>query len=212
MKRTPARVEGNINATLYSLATTPDVYTQPDAQPAGTWEPSTGLGVVNLTALVKVFPRATGINATTTSLVSNIYAVQYGQPFTLTATILPTTYASLPPSGTVTFNASSQGTVGTGTVNNGTATLTLGNLAVGTYNLTANYSGDGNYAASSSTSSVVITVSIANASVVATIAPSTNLPYGNTATVTATVSRPTSTVAPSGTVTASVEGITSAVY
>ena len=80
--------EGNINATLYSLATTPDVYTQPDAQPAGTWESTTGLGVVNLTALVKVFPRATGSLATTTSLQSSSYAPAYGAPLTLTAKVL----------------------------------------------------------------------------------------------------------------------------
>ena len=203
--------QGNINATLYSLATTPDLYTQPDAQPAGTWESSTGLGVVNLTALVKVFPRATGTNATTTALVSNSYAVTYGQPFTLTATVIPTTSAALPPSGTVTFSSATQGTVGAAALANGTAALTLGNLAVGTYSLTATYGGDSNYASSASTSSVIVTVSIATATVVATISP-TNLPYGNTATVTATVTIPNSTSAPSGTVTASVEGITSAVY
>ena len=48
---------GNVNATLYSLATSPGLYTQPDSAAPGTWEPSTGLGVVDLTVLAKVFPR-----------------------------------------------------------------------------------------------------------------------------------------------------------
>ncbi len=52
--------QGNVNAILYSLATTPDLYTQPDGAPAGTWESATGLGVVNLQKLIKVFPRDTG--------------------------------------------------------------------------------------------------------------------------------------------------------
>src|SRR6202020_1933232 len=33
--------QGNVNATLYSLATSPGLYTQPDSASPGTWEPST---------------------------------------------------------------------------------------------------------------------------------------------------------------------------
>jgi trimeric autotransporter adhesin len=204
--------QGNVNATLYSLATTPDLYTQPDAAPAGTWESATGLGTVDLTVLAKVYPRATGLNSTTTALVSSSYGVNYGQQFTLTATVLPASYAAQPPSGTVTFSASTQGTVGTSTVgSNGIATLNVTTpLNVGTYNLTANYSGDSNYSGSASTSSVIVTVGIVNATLSATVAPTTNVPYGSTATVTATVALPGSNAAPSGTVTAVVEGVTGA--
>ena len=206
--------EGNINATLYSLATTPDLYTQPDAQPAGTWESSTGLGVVNLTALVKVFPRATGSLATVTSLQSSSYAVNYGAPLTLTAKVLPPVYGSANPTGTVTFSGATQGTLGSSAVDSsGTATLNLTTgLNVGTYSVTATYSGDSNYAASSNAVPVVITVSIANGVITATISPASNVPYGATATVTATVTLPNSASGPSGAVTASVEGITGAVF
>ena len=197
---------GNINATLYTLAPTPDLYSQPENAPAGTWESSTGLGTVNLQTLVKVYPRASGAISTTTSLTANNYTPTYGQPVTLTSSITPSSYASANPTGTVTFTSAS-GTIGSAALNNGTATYTVSNLSVGTYSVTANYSGDGNYAGSSSTSSVVITVSIANASLAATIAPSTNVPYGSTATVTATVSL-IGSAAPSGTVSAVVEGIT----
>ena len=204
--------QGNVNATLYSLATSPALYTQPNSAAPGTWEPSTGLGTVDLTVLAKVFPRAGGTNSTTTALVSSSYGVNYGQQFTLTATVLPATFAAQPPSGTVTFSASTQGTVGTASVgSNGIATLNVTTpLNVGTYNLTANYSGDSNYSGSASTSSVIVTVTIVNATLSATVAPTTNVPYGSTATVTATVALPGSNAAPSGTVTAVVQGVTGA--
>jgi hypothetical protein len=197
--------QGNINGTLYDLAPTPDLYTQPDDAPAGTWESATGLGTVNLNTLIKVYPRTSGIS-TTTSLTASSYSVTYGTSVTLTSTVTPSSYASANPSGTVTFTGSS-GTIGSAALNNGTATYTVSNLAVGTYSVTANYSGDSNYAASTSTSSVVITVSIANATISATIAPTTNVPYGSTATVTATVGL-SGSAAPSGTVSAVVEGVT----
>jgi hypothetical protein len=202
--------QGNINSTLYSLASTPDLYTQPDGA-SGTWEPATGLGTVDLKTLAKVFPRATGSISTTTSLVADQYAVGYGTPITLKSTITPSTYASAGPSGTVTFTSAS-GTIGSAQLNNGTATFTVSNLAVGTYAVTANYSGDGNYAPSTSTSSVVITVSIVNATLAATIAPQKDVPYGSTATVTATVALPNSSASPSGTVSAQIQGITGALY
>ena len=106
--------QGNINPRLYKLAATPDLYTQPNDAPLGTWETSTGLGTVNLTELIKAFPNATTMNATTTALVSNTYAIGYGQTFTLTATVLPVTYGASNPSGSVTFSAASQGVVGSG--------------------------------------------------------------------------------------------------
>ena len=204
--------QGNINSTLYSLATSPGLYTQPDDATPGTWEPSTGLGLVDLTVLAKVYPRAGGINATTTSLVSSTYSLTYGQPFTFTATVLPSTYAALPPSGTVTFSSSTQGVIGTATVtSSGSAVLNVATaLHVGAYNLTASYGGDSNYSGSTSTSSVVVTVSIVNAALNGDHPPTTNVPYGSTATVTATVTLPGATAAPSGTVTAVVEGVTGA--
>jgi trimeric autotransporter adhesin len=207
--------QGNINAILYNLAPMPGLYTQPDATPstvAGSWEKPSGLGVVDLATLLKVYPRATGAIATTTTLISSSYAVGYGTPITLTSTVTPASYASANPTGVMTFTSSTQGTIGSSPLNGGTATFTVSNLGVGTYNLTANYSGDTNYAASTSTSSVVITVSIVNASLTASIAPSQNVPYGSTATVTATVALPNSSASPSGTVSSQIEGITGAVY
>ena len=216
---------GNVNATLYALAKSPGLYTQPDISPAspstGEWKPATGLGLINLDQLLKVYPRTSGIS-TKTSLVSDNYAVNYGTPFTLTSNVqvtgvIPPATATNPappaPTGTITFTASTQGILGTSSIDgSGSATLPSGVLPVGTYALTASYSGDAYYAPSSSTSNVTITVSIVNARLVATLAPTTNVPYGATATVTATVTLPGSSAAPSGPVSAQIEGITGALF
>ena len=125
----------------------------------------------------------------------------------------PTSYASLPPTGSVTFIASGQ-TLGSVTIDNsGAAVLNASNtINVGVYSITANYSGDSNYTPSTTSPPIVVTVSIVNATLTATISPKANVPYGSTATVTATVGLPGPNAAPSGTVSAQIQGITGAVY
>lgn len=302
--RQGAERQGNINRTLYALATTPGLYTQPVTAPAGTWQPTTGLGTVDLKMLAKVFPRALTPSTTTLSLspnppppgspitltasvsatgtaiptgtitfadngtflssavliggsvtftgtitpgkhsftatysgdtvygnsispaivasggtvntsatlVSSSYSVNYGQPFSLTSAVIPSSVVNnASPTGTVTFTASTQGVLGTANLVNGSAKLDVGTLNVGTYNLTASYAGDSNYGASTSATSVVVTVSIVNGNLIATVAPTADIPYGSTATVTATVTLPNTSAAPSGTVSAQVEGVTGAV-
>ena len=204
--------QGNVNAILYSLATTPDLYTQPDGAPAGTWEPATGLGAVDLQKLIKVFPRATGAATTTTLAYSGSSPIGYGTQVVLTASVTPSAVNVASPTGTVTFVGSSQGTIGSSPLTNGTATLTLGALPVGSYTITASYSGDGTFASSTSPVPVSITVTIVNATLAATISPSTNVPYGSTATVTATVVLPNSSAPPAGPVTATIESVTGSVF
>jgi hypothetical protein len=208
IQQTDGGRQGNINATLYSLASTPDLYTQPDGA-TGTWESSTGLGTVNLQTLARVFPRATGAISTSTSLTADQYTGNYGTAFKLSSSITPSSYGSAGPTGTITFT-SSQGTIGSAQLSNGSATFTASSLGVGTYSVTANYSGDSNYAPSSSIA-IVITVNLANASLEATISPTQNVPYGATATVTATV-KLTGSAPPSGTVTATIQGVTGSVF
>ncbi len=204
--------QGNVNSILYSLATTPDLYTQPDSAPAGTWEPATGLGTVDLQKLIKVFPRATGTATTTTLAYSGASSIGYGTQVVLTASVSPSAFNTASPTGTVTFTSTPQGIIGSAPLSGSTATLTLGSLPVGAYTITASYSGDGNYAGSTSTTPVSITVTIVNATLTATIAPSANVPYGATATVTATVALPNSSGAPAGPVTATIESVTGAVF
>ena len=204
---------GNINTTLYALAPTKGLYTQPDATTAtvaGTWEPSTGLGVVDLPKLLKVYPRDTGAATTTISLTSSAGAnsIGYGTPLTLTATVAPTTTGGLAPSGTVSFTfASSQGSsISSAPLVGGTATLTVNALNVDSYAISASYNGDASYAPSSSSSNTVkVTVAIVNANLTASISPTANVPYGATATATATVTLPTAAATPTGPVSAVIE-------
>ncbi len=209
LTKTNAR-QGNLNRNLYALAPLPGLFTQPDATAttqAGTWEPHTGLGTVDLKALVKAY--GSGVATTTTSLVSTNYNTTYGQQITLTSNVASSGSGATSPSGTVTFASPTQGTIGSSSVSNGVATLTLATLPVGTDNIMATYSGDSAYASSSS-SSIGVYVMIANATITAIVSPTNNVPYGATATVTATVNLPNSTIAPGGNVTAQFEsaGIT----
>lgn len=197
--------QGNLNRNLYALAPLPGLFTQPDATStteAGSWEPHTGLGSVDLKALVKAY--ASGVSSTNTSLISTSYNTTYGQQITLTSTVTATSYGATAPSGTVTFTSPTLGTIGSSSVNNGVATLTTAMLPVGSDNITATYSGDSSYVFSSS-SSIGVYVTIGNATITAIVSPTNNVPFGATATVTATVNLPNSTIAPSGNVTAQFE-------
>ncbi len=195
---------GNIDGTLYALATTPNLYTQPDHAADGRWEPATGLGTVNLETLLKVFPRV-GVISTTTSLTSDNYNVHYGQAFTLTAQVQPSAYGNANPTGVVTFSSSTQGVLGSSSIDgSGRATFTSGVLPVGPNSITATYQGDGNYSSSASNPPVGVYISLVNATLAAVVNPSINVPYGAIATVTATVTLPYLLASPSGPVTAQI--------
>lgn len=86
--------------------------------------------------------------ATTTVLTSSANPASIGQPVTLTAAVGGASAAV--PGGSVTFNDGST-SLGSGTLNQaGVATLTTSTLAGGTHSITASYSGDVNYLASTS--------------------------------------------------------------
>ncbi len=104
--------QGNINSILYQLAPTPKLYTQPDATAAtvaGTWEPATGLGLVDLALLAKDFPLGTA--GSVTSMISSNYSPTHGQSFTLTATVTAGSGTGIP-TGTVTFSSTQDGVLG----------------------------------------------------------------------------------------------------
>jgi len=82
--------------------------------------------------------------STTTTISSSLNPSFYGEAVTFTAVVSPA-----PPNGeTVTFKTST--VLGTGTLSGGTATLTTSTLYAGTANAYAVYSGDANYASSTS--------------------------------------------------------------
>ena len=107
-----------------------------------------------------------------------------GQPITLTATLSPYTVTG-PPSTTTngeTVTFYNGGTsIGTGTLNNGVATLTTTSLPVGSESLQAVYSGDSNYKQSSSNT---LTVTVTNIVLTSSLNPSQYLqPVTFTATI-----------------------------
>jgi hypothetical protein len=85
------------------------------------------------------------------ALTASSKLVQMGSAVTLTATI---SSSSGTPSGTVAFyNGSTQ--LGTGTLSAGVATYKTSSLALGAYNIIANYGGDSNYFASTSSAAAL---------------------------------------------------------
>ncbi len=84
---------------------------------------------------------------TTTGVSSSANPSTFGQSITLNATVAPQTQGA--PTGTITF---SDGAVqlGQATLLQGTATLSTSSLAIGSHSITASYSGDSHYAASTS--------------------------------------------------------------
>ena len=146
----PQQRLGNINPILYELAPTPGLYTQPGDALAGTWEAATGLGLVSLEALAKSYPRGTGTSFT--SFASSNYSPTHGQSVTMTSSVTSGTGGATP-TGTVSFITSTGTTLGTSSLVAGTASFATNALNGGTYTVQAKYSGDGTYAASSSTTS-----------------------------------------------------------
>lgn len=147
----------------------------------------------------------TGTTATTTALVASSYAVTGGTNITFTSTVKSSTTSTSTPTGTVTLTSSKDGVIGTGTIGtDGTVNISSATLTSGTHNITATYSGDTNFAASSS-SAIVVTISPQTGTLTASISPTTGA-YGYTATITATVA--VTSGAANGTVQAVLDGTT----
>src|SRR5205809_1924571 len=87
--------------------------------------------------------------ATSTTLNSTPNPSVFGQAVTLTATVAPVVPDTIAPTGTVTFRDGPT-TLGTVTLVNGSASLVTAALTVGAHSLTASYSGDLEFAASTS--------------------------------------------------------------
>ena len=102
---------------------------------------------------------SSGSTATTTDLTSSSSSITADASITLTATVSPTAAT-----GTVTFYNNST-SIGSGTLDSGSATLLTSFTSAGTETLTATYSGDSTYASSTS-SAVTVTVQAASSSVV----------------------------------------------
>jgi large repetitive protein len=157
-----------------------------------------GISASSASATVNVNMQPAPPNATATTL--NFYPVMDGVNFVLAATVTPASPGE--PTGTVTFQDVSTMTptlLGAATVQNGAAAITVP-LAAGTYQLSASYSGDANFAASVGTvADVVSPLGLPSVTTTAISSSANPSAYGQTVSFTATVSGSIGT--PTGTVT-----------
>ena len=138
-----------VNNDSYATAVTgTPVYSSTDTaiSPAGSTFPISASGLSSASYQIAVVNGTLTIVSapTTTALTASTGSAQYGDPVTLTATVAPSGAT-----GTVLFMNGST-VLGTGTVTNGVATLTISSLPAGSYTITATYEGDTNYGASTS--------------------------------------------------------------
>ena len=194
---------GNVDATLYALAPTGGLYTQPDA--AGGWEAATGLGVIDLAKLAKAYPA--GVSSSQMTMTSSVGSPIHGQGFTLAASVASSAGGSVP-TGTVTFTAPQAGFDSTSVAvgASGAATSAAYVLPGGGYTITATYSGDGTYA--SSTASLAVTVQPEAASF--TIAAPATIALGGTVNATVTLVSASGVGTPAVSVTVTPSGISGA--
>jgi len=108
--------------------------------------------------------------ATTTVLTSSVNPSSYNQPVILTAALQLTSSGT--PTGTVTFYDGTS-SIGTSSVANSTAQLTISGFQLGTHSITATYSGDPNFSGSTSTA----VSQVVNAGPTTTTVTSLNNPY-----------------------------------
>ena len=116
---------------------------------------TTGLGSVNAANLVNNWANA-NFTASSTTLRLSSSTISHGSPITASVTV---TSAAGNPTGNVSINAlASNGSVQTGTLQNGSYNAQLSSFPGGSYSVQAHYSGDGVYASSDS-NAVALTVS-----------------------------------------------------
>ena len=134
-----------------SLDTHGDSYYTLQKYAAGAgYDLASGLGSVDAYALLTNWPKAS-FNPTTTTLALSSTRFAHGTPVTVTAVVgspsgTPTGVVSLVSTST----ASTQASIGTITLSNGTGQAVIDSLPAGHYTLTAQYGGDGTFAASMS--------------------------------------------------------------
>ena len=144
--------------------------------------------------------------ATSNAVTASAGTVVNGQSDTFTATVSTSTQSSeVPTGGTVTF-LEGGAVVGTAPLVNGVATLSGIVLDLGSHSITAAYSGDASFCPSDSTASAGVAVT--SPTVTAILASSATVNFGQSLTLTATVSElaPGAAIPTGGTVTFSDQG------
>jgi hypothetical protein len=201
-------MDGRIFVGAISNGSTPGRIYSVNAETGSQGIVSSG-GSISLVEGIRVFRKGSGgaTTADTTAVVSSVSPSVFGQSVTFTATIRASNPQAGTPTGTVQFqidgsNAGNPVTVST-TGNVTTASFSTITLAVGSHSVTANYSGDSNFA--SSTGALAGGQSVTKARTSATVIASANPTSSGqavtfTATVTVTGTGSPATVKPTGVV------------
>ena len=133
-----------------------------DYQAGVGYDMASGLGSVNVANLVNQWNSISSkLNATTTTLTLNSSTtLVHGSPLSFTAAVAPSSGTGTPTGDVALYSLLGLGPLGEGffTLAAGTANSTISNLPGGTYTLTAQYSGDSNFAPSLSEPTALITV------------------------------------------------------
>jgi hypothetical protein len=213
--------QGLLNPTLYSLAATPATYAAvfnditagnnecPSSAGAsycstasegsyttGTgYDPVTGLGSVNLSALATAWPVSTStLIGTTTSVSAATTTPASGANDTVTITVASNT-GSTTPTGSISLSIDGGGTSysSSGSVvpltlgSNGTATYTANFTTAGVHTIVAQYAGDSTHAASAGTVSITIAGSSSGKGIFALAATPLTVSQGSSGSSTITV-------------------------
>ena len=118
--------------------------------PAGVgYDSATGLGSVNVSNLINNWSTTT-FKATTTTLTISPASIAQGASATLTMRVVPTTGTGTP-TGSVSVTTSTGVSIGSFPLSAGSASTSTTAFPVGTYTVTASYSGDSTFASSNST-------------------------------------------------------------
>jgi uncharacterized repeat protein (TIGR01451 family) len=141
---------------------------------------------------------------TATAVATSKSPTVFGEPVTFTATVGPNAPATVTPSGTVQFLVDGVAAGGPVALSGGSAQFSTNALSVGAHTVTANYSGDANYNASTGSVAQTVNKDATTTTVTSSANPSTS---GQAVTITATVTaNPPGAGTPTGTVQFLVDG------
>lgn len=210
INKTTSAIQTSLTLASFTSSATAAVYTYSNANlaqivagtPVAVVSNALNYNFPAYSATVFVFtPEASGPVATTTSLTASSTHATAGQTITLTAAVAPKSGSGVP-TGTMTFSDS---TIQLGSVSlnsAGSAAFDTSSLAIGSHSIAAAYSGDANFAASTSAPiSVTVSAPAKIATTTSVLASAAQITLGQSVTFTSGVVPQSGTGVPTGSTT-----------